>query len=33
VEAIALGGAEEILPLAQLPAGVLRLAASPLQRV
>jgi two-component system chemotaxis response regulator CheB len=29
-EAIALGGAEEILPLAQIPAGLLRMAAAPL---
>jgi two-component system chemotaxis response regulator CheB len=32
-EAIALGAAEEILPLNQIPAGALRMAASPLQRV
>jgi two-component system chemotaxis response regulator CheB len=32
-EAIAMGGAEEVLPLGQIPAGVLRMAAAPLQRV
>jgi two-component system chemotaxis response regulator CheB len=31
-EAIALGAAEEVLPLSQIPAGALRMAASPLQR-
>jgi two-component system chemotaxis response regulator CheB len=32
-EAIAMGGAEEVLPLTKIPAGVLRLAATPLERV
>jgi hypothetical protein len=31
-EAIAMGGAEEILALGQIPAGVLRMVAAPLQR-
>ncbi|HLK19176.1 MAG TPA: chemotaxis response regulator protein-glutamate methylesterase [Bryobacteraceae bacterium] len=32
-EAIAMGGAEEVLPLGQIPAGALRMASAPLQRV